>query len=79
MDAAATESGRLADRVHTGDRTAVAAQHPALEVGLQAAQGLAGQHVQPDRDQRSAGAGRPSPALASSISCGATTRISRSR
>ena len=56
----------------------VGLQHPAGQVGLQAAEGLAGEHVQPHGDQRTAVPGRPSQAARSSISCGSATRISRS-
>ena len=79
VHAAAAEAGGLAHRVHPGHRRAVRPQHPAVQIGLQATEGLAGQDVQPDRDQRPA---RPGPTLARAVRievrCGGATRISRS-
>ena len=52
MHAAAAETGDFAHRIEALDRLAIGAQHAAVEIGLQAAQRLAGQDVEPDRDQR---------------------------
>ena len=52
VHAAAAEAGRLARRVEAGHRLPGGGQHPGGQVGVQAAEALAGQHVQPDRDQR---------------------------
>lgn len=55
MHAAAAETGGFADRVQSLDRLAIGTQDTAVEIGLQAAQRLAGQDVEPDRDQRPIG------------------------
>ncbi len=52
MHAPAAESGRLAGRVQPGQRVAGAGEDPGGQVGLQAAEGLAGQDGQPYGDQR---------------------------
>ena len=55
VDAAAPEAARLASRVEAGQRPAAGdalALHAAAEVGLETAEGLAQQHVQAHRDQR---------------------------
>src|SRR3954465_5334298 len=44
------ETGDLPGGVQAGERLTVGAQHPGLEVGLQAAEGLAGEQVEPDGD-----------------------------
>src|SRR5580658_5286501 len=49
---AAAEPGYLTGRVQAGDRAGPAAKHPARQVGLQPAERLAGQDVEPDGDQR---------------------------
>ena len=57
---AAAEAGDLARRVQAREDLAAGAQHPAGQVGLQAAEGLAGEQVEPDGDQR-AGVGVEQP------------------
>src|SRR5262249_9397276 len=52
VDAAATEPRRLTDGVEPGDGGAVAAQHAALEIGLDAAQALAREDELAHRHQR---------------------------
>ena len=52
MGASATEPGRFTHCVHARQRGAVGSQHPAVEVCFQTTKSLAGQYVQPDRDQR---------------------------
>ena len=52
MHPAAAEAGRLAGGVQAVEHRAVGFEHPAIEVGFQAAQRLSGQDVQLDRDQR---------------------------
>ena len=52
IHSSAAESGRLADGEQSIDRPAGAIQHPALEVGLDAAHALAADHVLADRHQR---------------------------
>jgi hypothetical protein len=52
VHATAAEAGRLARRVEAGHRLAGGGQYPGGQVGVQAAEALAGQHVQPDGDQR---------------------------
>ena len=59
MHAAAAESGGLADRVHARHRRRRRPAAPGRQVGLQPTEGLAGQDVQPDGDQRTARAGPP--------------------
>jgi hypothetical protein len=51
----AAESGDLTSRVQTGNRSAGGVQDATGEVGLQATQGLAGEDVEPYRDQRAGG------------------------
>src|SRR4051794_3829778 len=46
VDAPAAEAGDLAGRVETVDRVAVGAQGAGVEVGLDAAEGLAGEDVE---------------------------------
>src|SRR5215211_6075086 len=48
----AAEAGDLAGRVEPGQRLAVGAQHARLEVGLEAAERLAGEDVELHADQR---------------------------
>src|SRR5207302_8981394 len=52
VHAAAAEAGRLARGVQAWDRLSVGAQHPTLEVGLDAAEALARHHRHADGDQR---------------------------
>src|SRR5690606_35226594 len=52
VDSAAAEAGRLADRVQAGDGLAAGAEGAGVEVGLDAAEGLAGQDVELYPDQR---------------------------
>src|SRR4051812_8730807 len=53
VQAAAAESGRLADRIEAVDRRAVAGeQNAAAEIGLDASQALARHGLQADRDER---------------------------
>lgn len=47
----AAEAGDLSRGIQAGDGFPVAAEHPGVEVGLQAAKALAGEHVQPDGDE----------------------------
>ncbi|SEB87981.1 hypothetical protein SAMN05428938_0669 [Streptomyces sp. KS_5] len=53
MDASPAERGDLTGRVQPGDRGAGGVQDPAGEVGLQTAEGLAGEDVQTYGDERS--------------------------
>ena len=55
VHAAAAETGRFAGGVEPRHDVAVAAEHAGVEVGLEAAQRLAGQDVELDRDQRAVG------------------------
>ena len=50
--AAAAEAGDFARRVEAGDRLARRVEHLAVEIGVQAAERLAGQDVEPHGDQR---------------------------
>ena len=52
---AAAEAGDLARGVDTRERLARGLEHAGVEVGVQAAEGLARQDVQPDGDQRAVG------------------------
>ena len=52
VHAAAAESCDLAGRVKPRHRLAVGAQHAAVEIGLQAAERLAGQNIEPNGNQR---------------------------
>ena len=52
VHAAAAEAGGFAGRVESPDDLAVIAEHAGVEIGLEAAQRLAGQDVELDRDQR---------------------------
>src|SRR3546814_8850371 len=51
VHAAATEPGDLAGGVQALDRSPVRADDLRVQVGLDAAEGLAGEDVEPDRDQ----------------------------
>ena len=53
MHAAAAEARCFADRVEAGNDAALAAEHARVEIGLEAAERLAGEDVELDRDQRS--------------------------
>src|SRR5215218_9810036 len=64
VHSAAPEAGRLPCRIHACQRRAVGTQDPGFEVGLQAAERLAGQHVQPYGDQRTTTAGPTGPGIA---------------
>lgn len=55
VDAAAAEAGGLACRVQARDRCAALGQDARGQVGLQATEGLAGEDVQLDGDQRARG------------------------
>src|SRR5437763_9541428 len=46
MHAAAAEARGFADRIEPGDDPAVLAEHPRVEIGLKAAQRLAGEDVE---------------------------------
>src|SRR5690606_2539942 len=52
VHAAAAEAGRLTHRVEARDGLARGVQHAARQVGLDAAEALAGEHVQLHRDER---------------------------
>lgn len=52
MHAAAAEAGGLADRVEPGNDLSFLAEHARVEIGLEAAQRLAGEDIELDRDQR---------------------------
>src|SRR5215203_2060683 len=54
VHAATAEAGRLADRVHALQRRTVGSQDPTAEVGLQAAERLSSENVQPYGYQRAA-------------------------
>src|SRR5690606_26251441 len=55
VHAAAPESGCLSRGEQPGEHGAVGAQHPRVEVGLDAAEGLAGEDAELDRDERPGG------------------------
>src|SRR5437763_1863240 len=55
VHAAAAETGGFAGGVEAGDDLAVVAEHAGVEVGLEAAERLAGEDVELDRDQRAMG------------------------